>query len=764
MRGSYSKSGRSSRRARNRRSNGDFPDNFCNFKTLFPGIHSPEGTKPDVLKDLYGFLDKFSSNAKWSYKFAHEFDLEICHDGIKLTFADINELSNVLFTHLEEKFERLFSNLCADKDLRESSSNSGLFDAVEVVNLLFRCCMLVLTLLEPSQNLILEKLPILLGILRKSSSHHLVDNTGRNTFVFEKSVFRENDCCTSSVEGFTASLQFLEPYDPLLFLMSTILEVFVDELYAHGQSRNYFRMINSAVYINETLFNSQSAHSDIGIEAICNHFIISFSHKQVFEDFLNRLFCTHAIELKYPYRAPALSVTTAVSLLLNPTMVSAPKYVQAHLISLVSEAVNIKNLKPDRKLTNCFLSTFEKSVTLYMRHMSRLQTDGYSGFTSNSSHDIAYPPFELYVTPETKNKVDSLIAKLDNDSNLDLNDSLFRMKSDMVSSCMRYVKECQNAYALSCEDEILSILSCLVLKASESYDDEAVRPIECTTLQNIYLLASVLKLMSISLLQTIRCLRNGDELCRLKTLKDLSSCKEYKFILGAITCFRDLDISLSLQQDLSKVMMSNHPTRHVDSKMMFLHFSGLMSLSFVTGLDCLAKACLLAILALLNLFIFEEGDLDALESSSDTKNESFSFVRFHETKTDRNSSLVVASKFQKIQSLYSSLKNNKYNRRETLSSETLASTLDMEPVAGLEEETEETSNGEVFLKCVLNMGENDDLDDLASFVECKQGKDYSAWFKNRKRYRCRLLEKMAVLRWKRKKKTWKTLKGKRKNC
>ncbi|KAL7097075.1 hypothetical protein ACP275_10G120000 [Erythranthe tilingii] len=619
--------------------------------------------------------------------------------------------------------------------------------------------MLLLTLLEPSQKLILEKWPILLRILRKSSSHHLVENTGgRNTFVFEKSVIRgENGCCsTSSVEGFTASLQFLEPYDPLLFFMSTILEVFVDELFAHGQLRMYFRMI-SVVDINETLFSSQSAHSDIGIEAICNHFIISFFHKQVFEDFLDRLFSTHAIEEKYPYRAPALSVTTAVSLLLNPIMVSAPKYVQAHLISLVSEAVNIKNLQPDRKLTNCCLSAFEKSVALYMRHMSCLQTDGYpySGFTSDSPHDIAYPPFELYITPETKNKVDRLIADL----NLDLNDSLFRMKSDMVSSCMRFVKECQNSYALSCEDEILSILSCLVLKASESYDDEAVRPIERTSLQSIYLLASVLKLMSISLLQTIRCLRNGDESCRLKTLKDLPSCKEYKFVLGAITCFGDLDIGLSLQQDLSEAM-SNHSTRHVDSKMMFLHFSGLMSLSFVTGLDCLVKACLLAILALLNLFIFEEGDLDALESLSDSKNGSFSFIGFHETKTDRNSSFVVASKFHKIQSLYSSLKENKYNGRETLSS----SSLDTERVAGLEEETEETSNGEVFLKCVLNMGENNDFDDLASFVECKQGKDYSSWFKNRKKYRCRVLEKMAVLRWKRKKKTWKTLKGKTKNC
>lgn len=383
-------------------------------------------------------------------------------------------------------------------------------------------------------------------------------------------------------------------------------------------------------------------HSDQGdtrfvIEVICNHFILSFSDKQAFGDFLSRLFCTHATELKYPFRAPALGVTAAVSLLHNPIMVSAPKYMQAHLISLVSEAIHIKSLKRDRKLTNCFLSTFEKSVILYMTHMSCLQTDGYSilrgGFTSSSSHDIAYPPFELYISPETKNKVDTLITKLDNSSNRDLTDSFFRMKSDLVSSSMRFVKECQNVYAISCQEDIFAILSCLVLKASESYDDKAIRPADGTNLQHLYLLASLLKLMSISLLQAIRCLRHSDDFCCLKTLKDFSSCKEYDFILGTITCFRDLDISLPLQQVLSS-LMSSHSMRHMDSKMMFLHFSGLMSLSFVSGLDCLVKACLLTILALLNLFVFEEGDLDALQSLVDSNKQSFSsglpVVRFQE--------------------------------------------------------------------------------------------------------------------------------------
>lgn len=84
----------------------------------------------------------------------------------------------------------------------------------------------------------------------------------------------------------------------------------------------------------------------------------------------------------------------------------------------------------------------------------------------------------------------------------------------------------------------------------------------------------------------------------------------------------------------------------------------------------------------------------------------------------------------------------------------------MEQVSDLEEETEETSNGEIFLKCMAKMdGTNSDFDDLVSFVECKPGKDYLAWSKNRQRFRKWKFEKMAVLRWKRKKKTWKTLKG-----
>jgi hypothetical protein len=52
-------------------------------------------------------------------------------------------------------------------------------------------------------------------------------------------------------------------------------------------------------------------------------------------------------------------------------------------------------------------------------------------------------------------------------------------------------------------------------------------------------------------------------------------------------------------------------------------------------------------------------------------------------------------------------------------------------IDGTEEETVETCNGKIFLNCVLDDSQNlFDYDDLANFIECKQGKDYNGWLKD----------------------------------
>lgn len=195
-----------------------------------------QGINQSSLKTLYEFLVGLSSNAQWKVLYAggsHEFNLGICHEGIKLRWGDICELSKVLLQKLEERFEQIVSDLSAvsaAKDLGESSTDLGLFDVVEIFGLLFRCCMLLLPLVAVQGDLIYEKGPILLKIVRKLMLPNLMKNTRKHALVFEKSVFREfapqdNGCSTSSVEGLSVSLEFLEPCNPLRIFKRTMLEV-----------------------------------------------------------------------------------------------------------------------------------------------------------------------------------------------------------------------------------------------------------------------------------------------------------------------------------------------------------------------------------------------------------------------------------------------------------------------------------------------------------------------------------------------------------
>lgn len=120
---------------------------------------------------------------------------------------------------------------------------------------------------------------------------------------------------------------------------------------------------------------------------------------------------------------------------------------------------------------------------------------------------------------------------------------------------------------------------------------------------------------------------------------------------------------------------------------------------------------------------------------------------------DKRSSLVVASKFQKARTLRSSSR-----RKEDSSAISTCELYNKEHAEAIAEEMEETINGKIFLKCRLQAGEVPDFDDLADFIECKKGKDYSSWLKHRQEYRKLKCDKMALLRWKRKKKSWKVMK------
>ncbi|KAA8538662.1 hypothetical protein F0562_028270 [Nyssa sinensis] len=652
----------------------------------------------------------------------------------------------------------------------------------EELNLLLRCCMVILNLFVPNKHLLLENGRVLLAMLRKLCSLDSNGGNEKNAISFEKLVSHEftyvdNDCTACFTEDFVASLRFLEPSDPCLPFLCTILEVFADELLLHGQLREYYKLIDSVSSTSEMLFVRHSSHGDIGsvMEVISTHFSLSFSNEQAFENFLKRLFWLHGKDS----RSFELSLSAAISLLLNPVILSAPKFFQAHLISLVSKATGIgmgvESMRPNLRLMDCYLSAFERSVILYTRHMSRMQMGGHPTgaedcfVKSRMSGGNIQPSFESIIQPFTRNKINHLISKLNNSWNSHIHNMFFRTKSDLVKTSIAYIEESQHVLDMSCRDEIVSILSYIILGA---YSSEGYNTFFNTNadafLQDICLLASIVKLMSSSLLQAIWCLRHGGNLGCPRTLKNFSSCKEYDSIAAVISCFQKFNSHLPIQKSLCDIM-AIHPIRHKESKLMLLHFSGLLSLCFISGLDFLVKGCILTMMTLMNLFIFEEGNLEAFKSLINTRSESFLSEllpdNVPEAVVDQTSSLTVASKFQRIQTLYlsaDSLASNCTGSEEGRISTNSSIASNMERVVGIEEETDETCNGEIFLNCILECpNQSPDIDDLADFIECKQGKDYSGWLKDRQKYRKWKYEKMAVLRWEKKRKTWKYMKGKK---
>lgn len=534
--------------------------------------------------------------------------------------------------------------------------------------------------------------------------------------------------------------------------------------------REYFSLVDSTSSTTEILFQCHFVKGDIGsvLEVISVHFISSVYGKRANENFLKRLFC----DFGQHCRVPELSLTSAVSLLQNPIMLSAPKMLQTHMNLLVSEAIDVdmslKNARPDLRLMEGYLTAFERSVHLYTSHMSGSLMD-FHPLGVKCSYDSScmlgrssQPSFESYIQQVTRDKIYDLVTNSDSLWDLYLCNMFHRTKSDLMAASIAYVNESQHIFDESCRDDILSVVrSIILLSFSCDVSDTVLYRKGVTSPQDIYLLASILKLMSTSLLKAICSLRHGGDLGSPRSLKDVSS-KEYDFVVDIIGCFHQFNMSLPNQKFLFD-MMKTCPLIHKTSKWMLLHFSGLLSLCFASGIDFLVKGCISTIMALLHLYVFEESDLVALSSllvsGSQTFSSGLSSDKVTEAVVKKKSVRRVAMKFQKIQTLHLS-KESQSEVAET-SENACFMRYTRESMNVMEEETEETCNGEVFLNCILGSSQKSDIDDLADFIVCKRAKDYSSWWKDRERYRGKKIQRKKQLMWEKRKTAWKSMVGKK---
>ncbi|KAK7268672.1 hypothetical protein RIF29_21378 [Crotalaria pallida] len=650
---------------------------------------------------------------------------------------DPSVLYESLFHQLHTTFQQFFSSLPPllnnDKEYEPQSGshpcpNSRLWSIVEDLSHILRCCLVVLTLPNINQQFLLLNCHFILTALKAFVSVQVTECHGGTFLRFR---------------NFVSDVDMDLPDSSAPFLCA-VLEVFADELLRHHSLRKYLMITDSTYSISEKLFSCRSNHVDTAsvLEVISTHFIQSISTENAFENFIGRLFLNCGKDSRFP----RLSLAPAIILLLDPIMLSAPKMLQAHLISLVSEVIgsglSSENLAPDM---NFYLTAFEKSVTLYSLHVSSLQMVGFNLELKplNQSYllETGQPTFFSCIQQVTSNRLNQVMSKSDNSWDSYQCKMSSRKKANRLTEFISFMKGRQYIFPDSCRDMAASFLDCLIHRTfSQDVAGDASCINENTSASDIFLLSSILKLMSISLIQAIKCLINSSDSGCLKTMGSTSVREKYDYLISIISHFQQFKFCLPIQTFLDDIMKSQQTNLSV-SKSVLVHFSGLLSLCFSRGLDLLAQGCISVIMALMYLFNFEEGDLVALGSLRDPLQSCSSEIPSDKTREgagDKQFIHKVAAEFQRVRTR--KLRSNSVATEE-------------------EEETEETCNGEIFLDCILEGSRNlPDYDELADFLECKKEKDYSRWLKGRQIFRKRKYEKMMNLRKIKKKAVWNSMK------
>lgn len=387
----------------------------------------------------------------------------------------------------------------------------------------------------------------------------------------------------------------------------------MDEILVNKSIRDLLFLVDSA-FSSCRLF---SKHDRAGVvEMVSAHFIISASDEKMNEMCVERLYWKE----ENAYRTSQMSLWAAVSLLQNPVISSAPRMIHAYVVLLVADAISVcappcaKVL--DLQLIDPYIDAFEKSVGLYTSHMWKGEnaSSGKLGVsTSNSKMD-----FEHLLSPCTLEKVNHLTVKLKESWSAHQSNNAKRENCELVACSVAYAKASLCVFDSSCSETMLSqtfsILGCVILRASsDDVMDSVLQKYNSSNMEDLYLLASTLKLMSCSMLQGIQVFRNWNS-HGSEAEGDVRACKEYKAMMDVVQRFEQFSAHLPGQSFLWDKMES-HTNRHVKSKWMVMHFSGLLSVSYALKLDYLIKGSIFGIVVSLYLFILEGGDLEALWDS-----------------------------------------------------------------------------------------------------------------------------------------------------
>ncbi|XP_068666412.1 uncharacterized protein [Aristolochia californica] len=709
-------------------------------------------------KQLYSLLLQISI---YSSLFQHNFgdDLkDFAREELKL--QDIATLSGHLFEEVHQQFK--FISAVAASEQKQSDILIPLNDFIS----LLRCCLVILPLLEFDPCIVPKRCQTLVAILEKSChpGPMLCDSSTTSAPI------------TTNPAGLDTPIYGADQAANNVLVFCSVLEVFIDELLKDKRLKKYFIRPKYFSPTKDKAFHS--VHDRIILEVVCSHFLLSVSNECSLNNFTDTLFWSHL-----NLRTPKLTLATGLTLLGSSIILSAPLMLLAHLVSLVSSCVGI-NLTPFETRTSPillaqYISAFELSINLYKREMFRLQkiyqvneevSDlglydmeqvlGGKGYRLN---------FEFCILPMTYDKINFQVHELVKSSQPSSGSVISQaLGRDLLSTSTAFIQENLHILDELHRDEISSILKLIIemILSRENWVNAASAYGEVSQ-PEMYLLAAVMKLMSCSLLQIVGYMRQSWSTVLFRS--DYSSCREYDFMIRIIGCFGQYSKTVPIQKALLDVLGMD-AIMHKETKMMLIHLAGWLLLAFQSGHDFLWKSYIFMMMALMNLVIFEEGNIDALKPIIVCAKESScsppSFAKVPQDGKHCRSSQNIALNFQKIQMIHmkESSKHLKYeiqgldtecpslveaSNNMSISSYT-APHVEKAKLLDFNTEDEGTCNGQVFIKCLRK---SSDYDDLVDFIACTPGKDYSTWLKNKKRFK----------QWKESKRQASLL-AKKKNC
>uniref|UniRef100_A0A0A9GHZ5 DUF7812 domain-containing protein n=1 Tax=Arundo donax TaxID=35708 RepID=A0A0A9GHZ5_ARUDO len=495
------------------------------------------------------------------------------------------------------------------------------------------------------------------------------------------------------VRRLLATLRGIVSRDPSPSLLPA-LEVFTENLVTSDQLRSCFAMADSAAPEGSRVFTvAPLCRGDLHtvLELVCCHFISSLEDEGGFGLFLSAISWLGNASVG----APEIGLRGALALIYRTCLFSLPAVVQAHLLLLTSRCISGPDL-------DSHLLAFEHSMNLYVTYLPALGAFNRTRGVENPLSFLAKKmPFVWCVKDATTQKLKSQINGLLLFCQSHSGDDLPSCESDIFGSTDRLIQENQHMLHEKFRQEATSVVKSILSEVLHCAKQKEMHESDAEVSEEIICLTAVLRLMGSLLLQILHCFSQMRAVDDMENVNHIASCKEYILLCETIFLLGQYEANELHIYDLIGIIRKP-VDRERASLVMLAHFACLSVCCVRRRLGFLWKGCIIMMMMAMNLVIAEEKNMDMFQVVIDVSKESAVFPD-----TKEGNLKVCARRSSKVMAL---------------------------SLGTLQSPRVEKANGQAFFDCHPEYIPGA-WNDITDFVECKQGRDYSSYLVQRKRFK-----------------------------